>query len=180
MENGIPRGGLRYFSSKIVCKAVIEEDKRYLITNDLQDITFPIDYRKNDYHDIYPIFYTNGNNIRYTFQYWDSIGIITPEGKERYAIPKQFSVKTTPIPEGGIGSKTKSEEYTSTRNANISLLEFKDKILLFQQIGAEKYVDEETGMLNDYLSLDKRMLVLNLAKHRFDEVVYNCLPIVIL
>lgn len=180
-ERNTREGFEKYFSSKIVCKAVIDEGKRYLITKDLQDINFPIDYRKNDYNDVFPIFYTHGNNIRYVFQYWDSIGIITPEGKERYAIPKQFSVKTEPIPEGGESSKTKSDEYTSTRNANISLLEFKDKILVFQQIGAEKYVDEETGMLNDYLSLDKRMLVFDLAKKRFEDVAYklppNCNPV---
>lgn len=175
-ERNTREGFEKYFGSKIVYKAVIDESKPYLITKDVQDITFPIDYRKNDYHDVYPIFYTNGNNIRYTFQYWDSIGIITPEGKEGYAIPGQFSVKTEPIPEGGLGSKTKSEEYTSTRNANISLLEFKDKILLFQQIGANQYVNEETGMLNDYLSRDKRMLVFDLATKRFDDVVYKLPP----
>lgn len=180
-ERNTREGFEKYFSSKIVYKAVIDESKRYLVTKDVQDITFPIDYRKNDYHDIHPIFYTNGNNIRYTFQYWDSIGIITPEGKKRYAIPGQFSVKTEPIAEGGESSKTKSEEYTSTRNANISLLEFKHKILVFQQIGAEQYVNEETGMLNDYLSRDKRMLVFDLTTKRFDDVAYklppNCNPI---
>lgn len=180
-ERNTREGFEKYFSSKIVCKAVIDEGKRYLITKDLQDITFPMDYRKNDYHDIYPTFCTHGNNILYTFDHWDSISILTKERKERYAIPEQFSVKTEPIPEGGESSKTKSDEYTSTRNANISLLEFKDKILVFQQIGAEKYVDEETGMLNDYLSLDKRMLVLDLAKKRFEDVAYklppNCNPV---
>ena len=171
----------RYFNSKIVYKAVIDESRPYLITKDVQNISFPVDYRTNNYNDTYPILYTNGSDIRYTFKYWDSLGIITPQGKERYAIPRQFSVKTEPIPEGSLTSKTKSEEYSSTRNKNISLLEFKHKILLFQQIGAEQYVNEETGMLNDYLSRDKRMLVFDLATKQFDDVAYklppNCNPV---
>lgn len=174
-------GFTRYFNSKIVYNAVIDESKPYLITKDVQDISFPLDYRTNNYNDTYPILYTNGSDIRYTFEYWDSLGIITPQGKERYAIPRQFSVKTEPIPKGSLGSKTKSEEYSSTRNKNISLLEFKHKILLFQQIGAKQYVNEETGMLNDYLSRDKRMLVFDLTTKRFDDVAYklppNCNPI---
>ncbi|MNS35112.1 hypothetical protein D3C72_672570 [compost metagenome] len=176
-----PEGRAKYFDSKIVCKANINKEAQDLITKDMLDINFPFLYRRENYKDLYPTFYAYDHNIVYTFQYWDSIAFIKNGLKERYPIPNQFSVSAEPILEEYLSSKIKSEEYFFTHNANIKLLNFKGEILVFQQIGAEKYVNEETGMLNDYLSLDKRMLVFDLDKQRFEDVAYklppNCNPV---
>lgn len=179
MSNSIGRH--EYFNSKIVCKAKIKEGNPYLITKDLIDIKFPLLYSKEIYKDLYPTFNSCDQRIVYTFQYWDSIVLIQNNLKERYAIPKQFSVSAKPMPEEYFNSKTKSEEYFSTHNSNIKLLNFEDKILVFQLIGADRYEQEETGTLNDYLSLNKKMILFDLAKRHFDGQEYelppNCNPV---
>ncbi|MNT67393.1 hypothetical protein D3C72_2055290 [compost metagenome] len=113
-------------------------------------------------------------------QYSDSLTLIKSEKKESYAIPKEYSVTAQPIPEKNVQSRTELDAYFAMHSANVKILKDKNKIFLFQAIGAKKYIDEQTGMLNDYLSLKKRILVFDMVKKQFKPTAYklpmNCVP----
>lgn len=173
-------GRNKYFSSKLVHKGIIEEGATLIKTNPLQEVTFPERYRKFYYNDMYPIFCSFGDSIVSTTQYSDSISLIVGGKNEFYTIPKEFSVIASAIPEAHVQSRTELDTYFAMHSSNVKLLKYKQKILLFQSIGANKYYDEQTGMLNDYLSLEKRIIVFDMVKKQFESIAYklpaNCVP----
>lgn len=173
-------GRAQYFSSKIVHKGIIDDGTTQIMTKPLPEITFPDRYKKFYYNDMYPIFCRFGDSAAYTVQYSDSLTLIMSEKKESYAIPKEYSVTAKPIPEKNVQSRTELDAYFAMHSANVKILKDKNKIFLFQAIGAKKYIDEQTGMLNDYLSLKKRILVFDMVKKQFKPTAYklpmNCVP----
>ncbi|WP_222165709.1 hypothetical protein [Edaphocola aurantiacus] len=175
-------GRTQYFSSKIVHRGIIKEGKVLIETQPLEDITFPERYRKFYYNDLYPVFCSLGEDIvAYTVQYCDSIALISGGKKEYFKIPKQFSVAAASAPEACVQSKTESSAYFATHSANGKLLKYKQKILLFQVIGADQYYDEQSGMINDLLSREKRIVIFNIDKKQFEQTAYelpkHCNPI---
>lgn len=174
-------GRNRYFSSDIVYKGIIEEGKSLIKTEPQTGITFPERYKKFYYNDRYPLFCSFRDTIAYVVNYADSLAIMNNGKKEYFSIPKQFSVVTVPAPEISVESKTESSRYFATHSANGKLLRYKRKILLFQIIGAEKDYDEQSGMLNDLLSLKKRVVIFDVNKRQFEQTAYmlpaNCNPV---
>ncbi|WP_222165710.1 hypothetical protein [Edaphocola aurantiacus] len=175
-------GRERYFSSKVVHKGVIiEKGKAQIETKPIGGITFPEYYKKSYYNDLYPVFCSFGDSIAYTYHYCDSIVLISGGKKEYFKIPEQFSVIAKPIPAEYVQSRTELDAYAATHSANCKLLQYKQKILLFQTIRVDRYYDEQTGMLNDYLSQKKRMLVFDMDKKQFEQTAYelpaNCAPV---
>lgn len=162
----------RYFNTKLVNKVHFKPDSSLVYSS--LDIPFPERYKKQIYNDHYPIYAPfHEADLVYTFGHWDSIAFLKQEQVHHYAIPKRFSVQSEPFLIGDMNSVTRSKEYSNTNNANMKLLVWNNKILLFQQIGAETYVDENSGKINDYLSLNKRMIVFDMGSKKFDKEAYT-------
>lgn len=159
-----------YFNSKLIVKMGLRSDS--LLMNEPLNISFPEQYRQHFFNDVHPQFYPIENAYAYTFGHWDSLAILSAENVERYAIPKPFSVQSEPFSIESMSSVTKSKEYSATNTSNINLFNYKNKIVLFQRIAAKSYVDEETGMINDYIVAAKRAVVFDMDTKKFEKDAY--------
>src|SRR5690606_9222773 len=85
-----------------------------------------------------------------------------------------------PIPDSLMTSRTFKNEYDIIHSSNQYLIDKGNKVLLFQQVGAGKFINED-GMLNDFLSSEKRIIPFDkeakVFEDRYYELPSGCNPI---